>query len=174
MVLAFGGKVECAGGTVVHAKCAAATTPAEMVSCAGMAGPVGCPYCIDYSCYHPGICGSANDCHGGDSCVNGLCRVNAPECPTLVDLADVVAGKFAAGKEVCVRAAVTQVRTGYDGMNEIKLGTSPYLYVDVSPMYQAAGVVVPSPGPTVTVHGVVRWDDSHDDFELLPVDFITQ
>ncbi len=171
-VLAYGGKIDCAGGTVVYYRCAVAKTPADMVSCAGAAGPVGCPYCLHNSCYHPGLCSSDNDCHAGDRCSSGLCFVASSPCPTIVAITDVIAGKFAAGKEVCVRAPVTSTDTGYDGMIEIKLGTTPYLFVDVSPMYQAAGVVVPSPGPTVTVHGVVRWDDSHDDFELLPVDWI--
>jgi hypothetical protein len=39
-------------------------------------------------------------------------------------------------------------------------------------MYAAAGVQVPTAGQTVTVHGTVRWDDGHADFELLPVDFV--
>jgi hypothetical protein len=170
-VLAFAGKSDCAGGTGVSYTCATKTTPAQMTACTGPAGPVGCPYCIDDSCYHPGLCARDTDCHGGDSCVDGLCRVNEPACPTLVPLADVVNGRFAAGKEVCVRGKVSQMRSGYDGMNEVKLDSSPFLYVDVSPLYLTAGVQLPALGQTVTVHGTVRWDDAHDDYELLPVDF---
>jgi hypothetical protein len=175
VVLAFGGPINCAGGKTVSYTCAMKSTPALMTACTGAPGPVGCPYCIDNSCYHPGICSSDNDCHGGDRCVDGLCRVNEPACPTTVPLADVANGKFAAGKEVCVRGKVSQVRAGYDGMNEVRLSVSPspapYLYVDVSPMYVTAGVQLPTVGATVTVHGTVRWDDAHDDYELLPVDF---
>jgi hypothetical protein len=170
-VLAYGGKIDCAGGAVVWYRCAIKTTPAEMAACTGPPGPVGCPYCIDHSCYHPGLCAGDSDCHGGDSCVDGLCRVDEPACPTIVPIADVVAGRFAAGKEVCVRGKVSQVRSGYDGMNEVKLDASPFLYVDVSPLYLAAGVTLPAVGQTVTAHGTVRWDASHDDYELLPVDF---
>jgi hypothetical protein len=64
---------------------------------------------------------------------------------------------------------VTQARTGADGTLEIKLGTSPYLYVDLEPMY---GIALPTVGQTITVHGAVRWDDGHKDRELLPVDWI--
>ena len=72
---------------------------------------------------------------------------------------------------MCVRGKVAGARTGYDGMNEVKLDSSPFLYVDVSPMYETAGVALPTVGATVTVHGTVRWDDGHDDRELLPVDY---
>jgi hypothetical protein len=171
-VLAFAGQIECAGGAVVYYRCAIKETPADLVACAGAPGPVGCPYCIDHSCFHPGVCARDGDCHGGDSCVDGLCRVEEPPCPTIVPIADVVNGRFAAGKEVCVRGKVTQVRAGYDGMNEVRLDSSPFLYVDVPPMYVSAGVALPSLGAMVTVHGTVRWDASHDDYELLPVDFI--
>jgi hypothetical protein len=171
-VLAFGGKIDCAGGTNVAYKCAIKTSASDFTSCAGAPGPVGCPYCIDRSCFHPGLCARDGDCHGGDSCVAGLCRVDEPACPTVVALDDVVKGRFAAGKEVCVRGPVTEVRSGYDGMNEIKLGSTPFLFVDVSPLYQSAGVILPQVGMTITVHGTVRWDDAHADFELLPVDFI--
>jgi hypothetical protein len=171
-VLAFGGPSSCAGGTVVYYSCAQKTTPAEFSSCVGPPGPAGCPYCIEYSCFHGGLCTSDAECHRGDACVGGLCRVKAPECPTLVPVSAVVGGTYAAGKEVCVRDTVTSVENGYDGFIEIKLGTSPYLFIEVPPMYKAAGVVIPSTGQTVTAHGTVRWDDAHDDRELLPVDWI--
>jgi hypothetical protein len=170
-VLAFGGEIDCAGGATVYYRCAIKSSPDEMAACAGAPGPVGCPYCLDNSCYHPGLCAHDSDCHGGDSCIDGLCRVEEPACPTVVPIADVVKGRFAAGKEVCVRGKVTQVRSGYDGMNEIRLDSLPFLYVDVSPLYLAAGVQLPQVGATVTVHGTVRWDDGHDDYELLPVDW---
>jgi len=172
-VLAFGGSIPCAGGTKVSYTCASKTSPSEFRACAGSPGPSGCPYCIDGSCFRPGLCSTASDCHRGDACINGLCRVQTTECPTVVPLAAVVSGTFAAGKEVCVRDVVQSVRTGYDGPIEIKLGSSPYLFVDVLDMYQAAGVRVPNPGETVTVHGTVRWDAGHDDRELLPVDWVS-
>ncbi len=173
-VLAYGGTQECADGApdVLYA-CATATTPATFTSCAGAAGPSGCPYCIDESCLHPGVCASNADCHAGDACTNGLCMVQSPQCPTTVTIADVFKGIYAAGKEVCIRGTVQQTRSGADGELEIRLDTSPYLYVDVEPMYNAAGVTLPQVNQTVTVHGTVRWDAGHQNRELLPVDWIS-
>jgi hypothetical protein len=171
-VLAFGGATPCMGGTSVYYSCATQQTPSGFTSCAGAPGPTGCPYCIDNSCFHPGTCGSANDCHGGDSCTGGLCRVNTPPCPTTVAIGDIYKGVYAAGKEVCVHDTVAKVRQGVDGMLEIQLGTSPYLYVDIAPMYSAAGVMSPTVGQAITVHGTVRWDGGHQDRELLPVDYV--
>ena len=168
VVLAFGGATACAGGTNVTSQCATETSPSEFTACAGKPGPVGCPYCIDGSCMHPGLCATADDCHGGDACVKGLCTAIAPQCPTVVTIPDVVRGVYAAGKEVCVRDTVSFVRKGYDGETEVKLGTNPYLYVDIEPMY---GLTAPEVGQTVTVHGTVRWDAGHQDRELLPVDW---
>jgi hypothetical protein len=172
-VLAFGGAETCPSGSrnVLYG-CATQTSPTAFTNCAGSPGPGGCPYCIDNSCFHPGVCATANDCHAGDACHGGLCMVTAPQCPSTVTIGDVIKGTYAAGKEVCVRGTVQQMRQGYDGMIEIRLDTSPYLYIDVEPMYQAAGVTVPQLGQTVTVHGTVRWDAGHADRELLPVDFI--
>jgi hypothetical protein len=172
-VLAFGGPIACAGGTSVSYTCAQKKTPADFRSCSGAPGPSGCPYCIDGSCLHAGLCSTSGDCHREDDCIDGLCRVIAPECPTVVPITDVVAGKYAAGKELCVRDMVTSLRSGSDGMNEIRLGSSPYLYVDVAPMYAASGTRLPNLNETVTVHGTVRWDAGHHDRELLPVDWIS-
>lgn len=168
VVLAFGGAIDCAGGTDVTAACAASTSPSAFVSCAGKGGPVGCPYCIGGSCMHPGLCTDDDDCHGGDHCAGGLCSVVAPQCPSVVDVTDVDKGTYAAGKEVCIRGAVTQVRKGYDGELEVKIGSTPYLYVDIEPMY---GLTSPTVGQTITAHGTVRWDSGHQDRELLPVDW---
>lgn len=171
-VLAFGGPIRCAGGTYVYYDCAIKTSPSQFQSCAGSPGPSGCPYCIEGSCFHPGLCANASDCHRGDACVGGLCRVQAPECPSTVAIAQIVAGTYAAGKEVCVHDTVTRVDNGYDGNREVRLGNSPYLYLEIEPMYEAAGVQVPSLGQAVTVHGTVRWDSGHGDRELLPIDSI--
>jgi hypothetical protein len=168
VVLAFGGAIACAGGTTVTAQCAAATTPAMFSSCAGAPGPVGCPYCIDGSCMHPGLCATADDCHGGDACIKGLCSAIAPQCPTVVSIGDVIKGTYAAGKEVCVKGTVTVVHQGYDGETEIRIGSTPYLYVDIEAMY---GLKTPTVGQTITLHGTVRWDAGHQDRELLPVDW---
>ena len=94
-----------------------------------------------------------------------------PACPdnAIVPIADVVKGVYAAGKELCVRGTVQSGKSGVDGMYEIKLDTSPYLYVDIEPMY---GLAAPAVGSNVTLHGIVRWDDGHKDRELLPVDFV--
>ena len=59
-----------------------------------------------------------------------------------------------------------------DGTIEIRLGNSMYLYADVLPMYENAGVMLPTVGDEVTLHGIVRWDAGHDGRELLPVDWI--
>jgi hypothetical protein len=169
VVLANGGATPCAGGTTVSYTCATKTTPADFKTCVGAPGPGGCPYCIDGSCMHPGLCSVADDCHGGDGCVGGLCRALNQPCPSLVNLADVVSGVYAAGKEVCVKGTVTATRSGYDGMLEIKLNSSPYLFVDIEPMY---GLTLPQVNQTVTIHGTVRWDGGHMDRELLPVDWL--
>jgi hypothetical protein len=171
-VLAFGGASTCQGGTPVPYACAVKTSPADFRACVGSPGPAGCPYCIDYSCLRAGLCASSADCHRGNACVEGLCRASAPECPTVVPLSAVTTGTFAAGKEICVRGTVALVANGFDGMIEIKLGGSPFLFVDVEPMYRSGGTQIPAVGQTVTVHGSVRWDDAHDDWELLPVDWI--
>ena len=172
VVLAYAGPTACQGGTAVTYTCATSTTPSSFQSCVGAPGPVGCPYCIDGSCMHPGLCKTSDDCHGGDGCVSGLCQVLAPPCPAnaIVPIGDVVKGVYAAGKELCVSGSVQQARSGVDGMLEIKLDTSPYLYVDIEPMY---GLALPAVGANVTVHGTVRWDDGHKDRELLPVDWIS-
>jgi hypothetical protein len=171
VVLGYAGPIACAGGTPVSYACATKPTPAEFQSCVGQPGPTGCPYCIDGSCLHPGLCRNSDDCHSGDGCVSGLCRVLPSPCPqsAIVDIADVLKGVYGAGKEVCVHGTVTFTRSGYDGMFEIKIGATPYLYVDLEPMY---GLTPPSVGQTITVHGTVRWDDGHKDRELLPVDWI--
>ena len=171
VVLAYAGPTACQDGTPVTYTCATKTTPSTFQSCVGAPGPVGCPYCIDGSCMHPGLCRTSDDCHSGDGCQSGLCHVLTPPCPdnAIVPIADVVNGVYAAGKELCVRGTVESAKSGYDGMYEIKLDTSPYLYIDVEPMYDFA---LPQVGSSVTVHGTVRWDDGHKDRELLPVDWI--
>jgi hypothetical protein len=180
LVLAYGGSGNCPDGvTAVLYACATKETAADFAACVGSAGPFGCPYCIDNSCFHPGLCASGADCHAGDACIGGLCVVqpssspSAPTpCPSVVDIGDVIKGVYAAGKEVCVRGTVMQMRSGLDGEYEIRLGQLPFVYVDVEPMYVHGGVVLPKLGATVTVHGVVRWDAGHADRELLPVDWI--
>ncbi len=174
-VLAFGGAIPCAGGTPVSYTCAQKTSPADFSACAGAPGPVGCPYCLDGSCFHAGLCDGPDDCHHGDGCTLGVCVALQPQCgeDAIVALADVVSGRYAAGKEVCVTGTVTAERTGYDGMLEIKLDTDPYLFVDEAPLYHPVGVRLPSLGETVTVHGTVRWDAGHDDRELIPVDWVS-
>jgi hypothetical protein len=174
-VLPFAGAIPCAGGTPLSYRCAIRPTPAELVACAGPPGPAGCPYCLGGSCLQPGLCASTATCHAGDSCKGGLCRVDAPECPSLVSVASVFEGRFAAGKQVCVRDKVESVRTGYDGMIELQLGSATsFVYADLMPMYGQAGVRVPTAGETVTVHGAVRWDAGHQDRELLPVDWVSE
>ena len=84
-----------------------------------------------------------------------------PTCTTVAAIADVLAGKYAAGNELCISSVVKSVSTGYDGMTELRINESPTRYVDVEKMYQNAGVVVPMLGQTVTLRGTVRWDASH-------------
>ncbi|HEY2749110.1 MAG TPA: hypothetical protein VGL86_31040 [Polyangia bacterium] len=172
VVLAYAGPTPCAGGTNVTYTCATKTTPSSYSSCVGAPGPVGCPYCTNGSCLHPGLCKTSDDCHGGDGCVGGICRVLEQQCPenAIVPLGDVVSGTYAAGKELCVSGTVQSAKSGVTGQFEIRLDSSPYLYVDIEPMYD---ITPPSVGASITVHGTVRWDDGHKDRELLPVDWFT-
>jgi hypothetical protein len=85
-----------------------------------------------------------------------------------VSIDDINKGVYAAGKEVCIKGTVTVVHQGYDGETEIRIGNTPFLYVDIEPMY---GLHAPTVGQTITVHGTVRWDGGHQDRELLPVDW---
>jgi hypothetical protein len=87
-------------------------------------------------------------------------------------VAELHQGAITPGREVCIRDIAGTVRTGTDGLLEIKLGTTPSLYADVPAMYLSAGVMMPTAGQTVSVHGMLRWDLSHMDYELLPVDWI--
>jgi hypothetical protein len=172
-VLGYGGPVACApSAPSVSPRCAAASSAQNFLSCVSGIGPSGCPYCLGGSCYSPGTCTADGECHAGSQCEDGLCRANSDPCSTLVTIADVYGGMYAAGKQVCVSGKVEQVRTGYDGLTEIKLDLSPYLYVDIPPMYVGNGLNVPSVGQTVTVHGTIRWDASHSDRELCPVDWL--
>ncbi len=172
VVLAYAGPTACAGGTNVTYTCATKTTPTSYSSCVGAPGPVGCPYCTNGSCLHPGLCKTSDDCHGGDGCSGGICRVLEEQCPTnaIVPIGDVVSGTYAAGKELCVTGTVESAKSGVTGQFEIRLDSSPYLYVDIEPMYNVAP---PTVGASITVHGTVRWDDGHKDRELLPVDWFS-
>lgn len=163
----------CSGRPGVGYTCAIKDDATDFLSCVGAPSAVaGCPYCLRSSCFSPGLCAGAADCHGGSECVMGLCRAVAPACPTVVSLGAVVSGQLAAGKLVCVRDRVQSVKSGYDGMIELKLGSSPYLFADIVPMYQSVGLQIPTAGQTVTLQGTVRWDSGHHDWELLPVDWI--
>ena len=62
-----------------------------------------------------------------------------------------------------MRGTVQSGKSGVDGMYEIKLDTSPYLYVDIEPMY---GLAAPAVGSNVTLHGIVRWDDGHKEWRV--------
>lgn len=162
----------CAGGATVSPTCARKTTPADFMNCTGAAGPPACPYCVDSSCANFRLCANAADCHAGDACAAGLCIVQAPACPSLVTAAEILAGTFAAGKEMCVHDVVASMASGANGMIEVKLGAMmPFLYADVAPMYGNA-VALPTAGQTATLHGAVRRNDMYMDWELLPVDWI--
>jgi hypothetical protein len=172
-VLAHAAPGPCSGGgPVAPYRCATEENAAEFAQCAGAPGPAGCPYCLDGSCFEAGLCTSAADCRDGATCTQGLCLGTANACANPVSISDVIGGHYGAGKLVCVRGKVISVRSGYDGMIELKLGDAPYLYVDVAPMYRSAGVTLPNVGATVRAHGAARWDAGHDDWELSPVDWI--
>ncbi len=162
----------CAGGRALSSRCAAEETVAEFVACATPAGPASRPHCLDGSCFDAGLCASPADCHRGAACTAGLCRASDAACTATVSIATVAGGHVGAGKEVCVRGKVHSVRSGYDGLIELKLDDAPYLFADVPPMYRTDGVVLPAIGDTVRVHGTVRWDAGHGDWELSPVDWI--
>jgi hypothetical protein len=171
VVLADGGAIGCAGGTQVYSSCNQPGSPSTWASCVGAPGPPGCPYCFEGSCFHAGLCSTPNDCHGGDDCVAGLCRPSAPECPTIVTAAEIVGGGFAAGHEVCVQGRVSAASDELDGNVLVHLGSSPGVYAEITAPYLAAGVSRPSVGDTITVHGTVRWDQSHSQWEILPIDW---
>lgn len=170
--LALGGRIACAGGTAVSYRCASEETAASFRVCAGAGGVTDCPFCLDGSCFRPGLCASAADCHAGQDCVRGLCVATPPACGSTVAIESVIGGLYAAGRQVCARGRVQSVRSGYDGMIELRIGVSPYLYLDIPPMVLSTGLALPQPGQTVTAHGTVRWDEGHRDFELSPVDWI--
>jgi hypothetical protein len=155
---------------VVSETCNPSSTAAALMACAGAAGPPACPYCFESSCYRPGLCSAPTDCHAGDGCAGGVCRPLAPACPTTVDAAEVLGGGFAAGRELCVRDNVSDLFTSGDGDVVFHLGAAPGLAGTITPLYQAAGVAKPQVGATITVHGVVRWDEQRTRWELLPVD----
>jgi hypothetical protein len=166
--LGAGGAIACAGGTALRDACDPQRTPSGWQACVGAPGPADCPYCTDGSCFRPGLCGGDGDCHQGDACSGGLCRPAAPECPVMAMSADVVAGSFAAGHEVCVRDTVTSIETGYTMV--MHLGGAGLTAV-LTQLYLGGGLTVPSVGATVTLHGVVRWDQWRTHWEIDPVDW---
>jgi hypothetical protein len=169
VVLGDGGPSPCRGGAVVSESCNPRTTGPDLIACAGAAGPAACPFCFDGSCYHPGLCASASDCHAGDACTGGLCRAIAPACPTVIEPDLVLAGAFAAGREVCVHGAVSDAFDAGDGDAVFHVGTAA-LAATITPLYLSVGVAHPAVGAMVTVHGTVRWDNQRQRWELLPVD----
>jgi hypothetical protein len=170
VVLASGGPVACAGGTVVRDDCDPLRTAAGWRSCVGAPGPPSCPYCSEGSCYHPRLCDGDADCHLGDTCTGGLCQAAAPQCPVVVAAQSVVAGGFAAGREVCVHDTVADGSTSYDGSAVLHLGASRLTAI-LPPLYLAAGLATPPVSDTITLHGVVRWDQWRTHWELYPVDW---
>ena len=153
--------------------CASEDSTAELTSCSIPAGPAACPYCLDGACFALGVCNDSDDCHHDATCEQGLCRGVASACSTTVAVADVIAGHFGVGKEVCVEGRVKSVRSGYDGMIELKLDAGSFIFADVPPAYHKAGVALPEVGQTRRVHGTVRWDAGHEDWEISPIDWIS-
>jgi hypothetical protein len=88
-----------------------------------------------------------------------------------VTAAAIVGGGFAAGHEVCVQGRVGDASSTLSGNVLLHLGSSPGVYAEITPQYLAAGVGRPSTGDTITIHGTVRWDQSHSQWEILPVDW---
>jgi hypothetical protein len=168
MVLPAGGRIDCAMGVVVETQCNQKSTPAAFLACVGSVGPADCPYCTEGSCYRPGLCAVAADCHHADTCTNGLCIPTAPQCPSTVTAASVVAGAWATGREVCVRDTVTSGTDAFNGDVFLRLGAAG-LPLTITPLYLGAGVTRPSVGATISARGVVRWDKWHTRFELDPV-----
>jgi hypothetical protein len=170
-VLPLAGSIPCAGGVAVSATCDQSTSPAAWASCVGAPGPAGCPYCTEGSCFHAGLCATAADCHAGDACVSGLCQAAAPACPSTTPADAVIGGGFGAGHETCVQDRVGSIAELAGGGVLLRLGDAPGLYAEITPLYLAAGVARPTVGMTITVHGTVRWDESHAEWELMPVDW---
>ena len=165
-------------------KCAGGSSSA---SCGGYA-----PRCKDYACFQSGACGGVSaNCHAGDDCTTRssetLCFPTSP-CKETVTVADVASGKYAPGKEVCVRDYVHGVLSETDGDYHIRMGhaatqvfgTCPFpvvppgvgLVTELTPEYQRAGLATPSVGSTITVQGTVRWDGAHCWWEIHPIKYI--
>lgn len=171
LVLPNGGATPCAGGAIDRTGCNELGSVSEWQKCVGPPGPATCPYCVEGSCLHPGVCAAASDCHAGTTCSAGLCSPTAPQCPSTVPASKVLGGAFAAGRLVCVRDYVSYVSTdSYDRDFTIRMGTGE-LYGEITPLYQTIGVGRPSQGSTVTVHGAVRWNDWYHRWELRPIDW---
>ena len=167
--------------------------------------PAGCagvqPRCVDSSCFNPGACRSAADCHQGESCTvrggTSLCFPTSP-CGSTVSTTDVANGLYAAGKEVCIRDRVSNVIVENDGDYHIRMGgfgtpvcgannsptncpttNCPFpvnppgngLITELTPDYQKAGITTPTIGSTITVQGTVRWDGAHCWWELHPIKY---
>jgi hypothetical protein len=150
------------------------------------------PKCKDGSCFWSGACAADSTCHAGETCVSKagaskLCFPTSP-CKETVTSLDVANGKYAPGKEVCIRDVVHDVLSEPDGDYHIRMGTfttavfgtCPYpvvppgkgLVTELTPEYQAAGLTTPAAGSTVTVQGTVRWDGYHCWWEIHPVKYI--
>jgi hypothetical protein len=165
-----GGATTCAGGTVVRTTCNQLSSVSQWRFCVGAAGPAACPYCVDGSCYRPGICSLDTECHTGTRCTNGLCSPASPACPSTVAAADIQAGGFASGHELCVHEIVESGVTDYNGDTVLKLGPTG-LYGIVSPLYQSTLAPV-TVGQPATLHGTVRWNAWRTRWELHPIDWI--
>ena len=160
-----------AGVASISSTCNESHTVDTFTDCAGKISTVpGCPWCVQGACYEPGLCKLAADCHNEDGCVSGLCRPEQPVCPTFVPAADVLAGKFSAGHELCVKDSVASVFTSSDGDIVIALG-SVKLAVEITPQYAGASKLTFTVGETLTVHGPVRWNQWRTRWEIRPVDY---
>lgn len=145
-----------------------------------------------------GACTSDRDCHGGDYCQNGGCIVDTRNgkdpCPRTVALLDIIKGKYGSGKEVCIRDVIVKTVAEDDGDIHVRIGNVQYpgetfvgFITEPTPQYLSLGTiqipdltppdgaVIPDGGwlgPTVRLHGMVRWDQGHMWWEMHPVDWI--
>lgn len=109
-------------------------------------------------------------------------------CGRSVSTADLVGGRFATGKEVCVRGVVQLSLIAADGDTHLQLYVDePLPYPAASATYDIFGattenappykdpavprgpIVDPAPGAVVTALGTYRYDDGHGWFEVHPV-----
>lgn len=124
-----------------------------------------------------------------------ICRVTSPQapleelCPRTVTTDDVHSGRFKEGKEVCLRATVhfplfnpgdndVHVQAALANPHAYPVGSPPVALVghatEVAPPYRdpanpSGKIDDPPPGVDMVAIGTVKYDDSHEWYEVHPI-----